>query len=76
MNTPTLPAPTSQTAQNIQAAQNMLPQNMEQALTFANILAGSGLAPAGFNGKPEACFIAMQYGAGLGLNPLQAVQNI
>jgi len=68
--------PLSQTAQNRQSAQNMLPQNMEQALVFAEKLANSGLAPAGFNGKPDACFIAMQYGAALGLNPLQAVQNI
>jgi len=68
--------PVSQAQQNIQAAQNMLPQTMEQGLIFAERLANSGLAPAGFNGKPDACFIAMQYGAALGLNPLQAVQNI
>jgi len=66
----------SQAQSNILSAQAMLPKSMEQALVFAERLANSGLAPAGFNGKPDACFIAMQYGAALGLNPLQAVQNI
>jgi len=53
-----------------------LPQNYGELAQYAACLAGSGLAPAGFHGKPEACLIAMQYGAALGLNPLQAVQNI
>ncbi len=43
---------------------------------LAKIIAGSGLAPKGFSGKPEDTFVAIQMGREIGLKPLQAVQNI
>ena len=55
---------------------DMSPQNFEQALTFSNYLADSDLVPKDFRGKPGNCLIAMQWGAELGLKPLQSLQNL
>lgn len=52
------------------------PRTFEQALTFAGYLADSELVPKDYRGKPSNCLIAMQWGAELGLKPLQAMQNI
>jgi hypothetical protein len=55
---------------------DLSPQNFEQALTFAGYLADSDMVPKDFKGRPGNCLIAMQWGAELGLKPLQAIQNI
>lgn len=55
---------------------DLSPQNFEQALTFSNYLADSDLVPKDFKGKAGNCLIAMQWGAELGLKPLQALQNL
>jgi hypothetical protein len=55
---------------------NLAPQTFEQALTFANYLADSDLVPKDFKGKPGNCLIAMQWGAEVGLQALQALQSI
>ena len=55
---------------------DLSPRNFEQALTFSNYLADSDLVPKDFKGKPGNCLIAMQWGAELGLKPLQALQNL
>lgn len=55
---------------------DLSPQTFEQALTFANYLADSDMVPKDFKGKPGNCLIAMQWGAEVGLKPLQALQNI
>lgn len=55
---------------------DLSPQTFEQALTFSNYLADSDLVPKDFKGKPGNCLIAMQWGAELGLKPLQALQNL
>lgn len=52
------------------------PKTFEQALAFSNYLADSDLVPKDFKGKPGNCLIAMQWGAELGLKPLQALQNL
>ena len=52
------------------------PRTFEQALEFSNWLAESELVPKDYRGKPANCLIAMQWGAELGLKPLQALQNI
>jgi len=52
------------------------PQTFEQALIFSKHLADSDLVPKDFKGKPGNCLIAIQWGAELGLKPLQAIQNI
>lgn len=55
---------------------DLSPRDFEQALTFSNYLADSDMVPKDFKGKPGNCLIAMQWGAELGLKPLQALQNL
>lgn len=55
---------------------DLSPQNFEQALTFSTYLAESDMVPKDFKGKPGNCLIAMQWGAELGLKPLQSLQNL
>ena len=55
---------------------DLSPQNFEQALTFSKYLSNSDMVPKDFKGKPENCLIAMQWGYELGMQPLQAIQNI
>jgi hypothetical protein len=45
-------------------------------LQLANVLAKSDIVPTSFRGKPENIFIAIEMGAEVGLNPMQAVQSI
>lgn len=55
---------------------DLAPQNMEQAMNLAAMIANSQLAPQNFRGKPEDTLVAMMMGNELGLNPLQSIQNI
>ena len=55
---------------------DLSPQTFDQALTFSQYLADSDMVPKDFKGKPDNCLIAMQWGAELGLKPLQALQNL
>lgn len=55
---------------------DLSPQTFDQALVFCDYLADSDLVPKDFKGKPANCLIAIQWGAELGLKPLQAIQNI
>lgn len=55
---------------------DLSPRNFEQALQFAEYLAGSEMVPKQFRGKPGDCLIAMQWGYEVNLKPLQALQNI
>jgi hypothetical protein len=55
---------------------DLSPQTFEQALTFSQYLADSDLVPKDFKGRPGNCLIAIQWGAELGLKPMQAMQNL
>ncbi len=55
---------------------DLSPRTFEQALTFAGYLADSDMVPKDFKGRPGNCLIAIQWGAELGLKPLQAMQNL
>jgi hypothetical protein len=55
---------------------SLAPQTFQEAVTFSQMLARSGMVPKDYNGKPEAIMVAIQWGAEVGLGPLQAVQNI
>lgn len=52
------------------------PQNMQEAMDMASMLASSGMVPSAYKGKPEDTLVAMMMGSELGLNPIQAIQNI
>lgn len=55
---------------------DLSPQTFEQALTFSKYLADSDMVPKDFKGRPGNCLVAIQWGAELGLKPLQAMQNL
>ncbi|HEL5025689.1 TPA: hypothetical protein UOA81_000858 [Stenotrophomonas maltophilia] len=67
-----------QTALSAQPRQqfDLSPQTFDQALQFCDYLAESDFVPKDFKGKPGNCLIAIQWGAELGLKPLQALQNL
>ena len=62
----------------IPAAQpfSLAPQSLDEAFRFADMLATSDLVPKDFQRKPGNILVAMQWGAEVGLKPLQALQNI
>lgn len=64
--------------ENLPAVKNnpLAPQTFEQAITFSEMAANSELVPKDFRGKPGNILIAMQMGFELGLQPMQAIQNI
>ncbi len=55
---------------------DLRPKNMEEAMQIATMVSKSLLAPKDFRGKPEDTLVAMMLGNELGLNPMQAIQNI
>lgn len=71
-----LTTPQTQLAPQPRQQFDLSPQTFEQALTFCDYLADSDLVPKDFKGKPANCLIAIQWGAELGLKPLQALQNL
>jgi hypothetical protein len=54
----------------------IVPQNMQEAITFADMIAKSSFCPDSMKGKGGDVLIAMQMGAEIGLSPMQALQNI
>ena len=45
-------------------------------IDFAQKLANSSLVPTSYHGKPEDILVCLQYGAEVGLKPLQSLKNI
>ena len=52
------------------------PANMSEAMEMAQLLAKSQMIPKAYQGKPQDALVAMMMGCELGLNPIQALQNI
>lgn len=50
--------------------------NFEHAYRMASMVSKSSLVPKAYFDKPHDVLICMEMGRGLGLNPLQALQNI
>ena len=55
---------------------SLTPQSLTEAMQFADILAKSTIVPKEFLGNPGNILVAIQWGLELGLQPLQAMQNI
>lgn len=55
---------------------SLAPKTLEEALRFADILSKSELVPKDYQGRPANAFVAIQWGQEIGLQPLQAMQNI
>jgi hypothetical protein len=56
--------------------QGFAPVTFTEARQFAEELASSSLVPKAYTGKPQDILVAMQWGAEIGLAPMQALQNI
>lgn len=55
---------------------SLAPQSWGEAMQFSEMMAKSDMVPAAFKGKPANIMVCVQWGAELGLGPLQALQNI
>lgn len=54
----------------------MRPQNITEAMNMAGMLARSEMVPKAYRNRAEDVLVAMMLGSELGLNPIQALQNI
>lgn len=63
-------------SRNTQNASIYLPDTKSDAYRFAQQFATSSFCPKIYQNKPADVYLAMAYGAQIGLNPLLAVQNI
>lgn len=64
------------TAQQGPGKSLLVPKDFEEALRIAKSLSKSRLVPKQFQGEPEDIVVAIQWGLELGLQPMQALQNI
>lgn len=55
---------------------SLAPQNLNEAMQLAELMANSEMVPKDYQGKPGNVLVAVQMGAELGLKPVQALQNI
>lgn len=55
---------------------SLAPQSIEEAMRFADMMSKSSLVPKDFAGNPGNILVAVQWGMELGLQPMQAMQNI
>lgn len=55
---------------------NVMSLTFEEQLKWAAMVCKTEFVPAAYRGKPESLVIAVQYGAEVGLKPLQAIQGI
>lgn len=65
-----------QLAKNKATAEMYLPTTKGEAYKIAESFAASQFCPTTYRNRPADVYIAMAYGAQIGLNPLLAVQNI
>lgn len=62
--------------QSNKAVNFLTPNSLQEAMQIADLLAGSDIVPKDYQRKPGNILVAMQWGAEIGLQPLQAMQNI
>ncbi|WP_051908474.1 hypothetical protein [Candidatus Odyssella acanthamoebae] len=55
---------------------SLVPTTLTEAVQYARLISNSTFVPTQFRGKPEDILVAIQWGAELGLPPLQSLQNI
>lgn len=55
---------------------SLTPRNLDEAMKYAELISNSDFCPKDHKGKPGNVLIAIQYGAELGLSPMQCLQNI
>lgn len=67
---------TDLTAAAPQQGFSLAPKSLDEAMRFAEILSKSSIVPKDFSGNPGNILVAIQWGLELGLQPMQAMQNI
>lgn len=55
---------------------SLAPTSLAEAMKFSDIIANSDMVPKDYKGKPANVLVAVQMGAEIGLQPMQALQNI
>lgn len=55
---------------------SLTPKNLDEAMKYSDIIAKSSIVPKGYQNRPGDVLVAVQMGSELGLQPLQALQNI
>lgn len=55
---------------------NLTPQNLKEAIDFCERLAKTNFVPKDYQGKPGEILAAIQFGAEVGLGPMQSLQSI
>jgi len=58
------------------SSNNLVPQSFTERMEYCKVLAKSNLVPKDFKDKPEDILVAIDFGAMVGLNPMQALTNI
>jgi len=61
---------------NAQTGFSLTPKSLDEAIRFAEVLSKSSIVPKDFSGNPGNILVAIQWGMELGLQPMQAMQNI
>jgi hypothetical protein len=56
--------------------QGFAPATLGEAMEFSQMLSKSAMVPKQYQGKPEDIMVAVQWGYEIGLQPMQALQNI
>jgi hypothetical protein len=54
----------------------LTPQSIDEALRMAEIMSKASIVPKDYQGNPGNILVAIQWGAEIGLPPLQAMQNL
>jgi DNA helicase HerA-like ATPase len=54
----------------------LAPKSMGEAIEFSKMISSSGMVPAAYKNKPQDILVAIQWGYEVGLQPMQALQNI
>jgi len=54
----------------------LTPQSIDEAIRMAEIMSKANIVPKDYRGNPANILVAIQWGAEIGLPPLQAMQNI
>ena len=67
---------TTAITQQRQPAFSLTPQSIDEALRFAEMLSKSSIVPKDYQGNAGNILVAIQWGMEIGLQPLQAMQNI
>src|SRR5262245_12791227 len=52
------------------------PQSLGELMEFAKLISASAFVPQDYRGKPADILVAIQWGAELGLQPLQSLQGV